>query len=521
MANQLKYEITTNPSPLYYTRDTLNPSITNIIIAITPEEEEDIVCSALQFSIALGPDASDLTTVNNEASIVPESLQSTWAIERFSAGIYRAFPLTPDQIIKAGEVIVFQLQGIVVNEAAGATLMNIVATLSEESQNTNIVLNKVRSNLDIVDFSGNPPAIYPEEFCTLSWTTVAASTVVLLPDAPPSLPTNGSYKVSPTVPTTYYLIAYGEGPAVTKTFPVQVTRAQIIEFTSSDNSIIPGQAVALRWIVQDAASIEISPGDHKDLPPTGTLVVMPTQTTAYSLKATNVNSEDQQDLVVVVNVPSPEILSFDADPPSFYALDPVPVELSWRIENAKIVSLSPGTYGPLNLVDSVTVNPMQTTTYTLTASNDGLIDVRQLTVQETYTKEFDYYNASDVLAWIDLLCFNLPIGSAVALHATPQFLQPDSRINIPKTTVDTYPEFKASTFSGLVGDTTYTFFFTYYPEGQPTPPDGYFRLEIVTYNSEAAQLVDGKIVLKSISGDNYPEESYTKVFSKEFKIPSG
>ena len=210
------------------------------------------------------------------------------------------------------------------------------------------------------------------------------------------------------------------------------------------------------------------------------------------------------------------------NPNSFFVFEPIPIELSWEIINATIVSLSPGAYGPLELVDSVTVNPTQTTTYTLTATNnDGLIDVKQLTIQETYTNEFDYYNPDDMLAWIDLLCFNLPLGSAVSLYATPQFTQQVARIDIPKTTVNTYPDFKTTTFSGLVAGTTYNFYFTYYPEGQPTPINGSFRLDIYAYKSEAAQLVDGKLVLKPIAGGKYPKDSYTKVFSKEFKIPSG
>ncbi|MEL6862768.1 MAG: hypothetical protein AAFP19_00045 [Bacteroidota bacterium] len=520
MAAPLRYTLTTNPSPLYYTRDSLNPSITNILIAITPEGEEEVFCEALQFTISLGSEDLDLTTVANESSIVTESLQTTWSIERFSAGVYRAYPIAPNSSIKAGEVLTFQLQGVIVNEVAGSTLFDIVANLPEGPDATDITLTKVRSNLEINSFSGNPSSIYPEDSSQLSWSTTAASTVTILPDGPPGLPTNGTFDVSPNVATTYYLTVFGEGPSLTQSFPIQVVRARIIEFTSSDNSIIPGEPVALRWNVEDAASIEISPGDHTDLPPVGTLVVMPMQTTAYSLRVTNVNSEDQRDLVIVVNTPSPEIISFNASPSSFFAPEPVPIQLSWNIENASIVTLSPGSYGPLRLVDSVTVDPTEPTTYTLSASNGGLIDIKQLTVTESFYKSFEYYNQNDALAWIDILTTNLPIGSAVAMFSLPYFSDPFLRVSIPKTTVNRSPNFKATTFCDLFRNTNYTFTVTYYPEGQPNPPNGSIRLDVIIYRSGAAQIVDGKLVLKPISGDNYPEESFTTVFSQEIKIPS-
>ncbi|MEL6862769.1 MAG: hypothetical protein AAFP19_00050 [Bacteroidota bacterium] len=522
MNTLLRYTLTTNPSPLYYTRDSLNPSITNILIAITPNEGEEVMCGALQFRIALGSGAEDLTTADQEISIVPESLQTTWSIERFSAGIYRAFPIAPNKGIKAGEVITFQLQGVVVNEAAGSTLFKIDATLAppNDSENTEITLTKVRSNLDIEDFSGKPPAIYPEEFCTLSWTTKAASTVVLLPDAPPGLPTNGTYEVSPAVPTTYYLVAYGEGPAVTKTFPVQVTRAKIIEFTSSANSINPGEPVLLQWSVQDAASISISPGDYNDLPPTGTLVVMPLQTTAYSLKVTNVNSEDQRDLVVVVSVAAPEILSFIANPPSFFVPEPVPIELSWDIVNGQVITLSPGTYGPLQQKDSVTVNPIVPTTYTLSASNEGLIDVKQITVSEYLTKEFRYYSELVSLVYITIEATRLPIGSALSMYGRPILPPPEGQIKIPKTTVNKYPDYKLPTFELLTGNTNFTFYVTYYPEGQPNPSNASVKLDIYVYWAEHLVFSpEGKLSLEPI-GDKLPKASFTKVFSEEFKIPS-
>ncbi|MEL6862767.1 MAG: hypothetical protein AAFP19_00040 [Bacteroidota bacterium] len=520
MSSLLKYTVTTNPSPLYFTRDTLNPSITSILIAVTPDGTEDVPCNGIQFAIQLGAEDKDLTTANNELSIVPESLQTTWSMVRFSPGIYRAYPIAPTTTIKAGEVLTFQLQGILVNEKAGSTLLGIVANLPGGPDSDNITLTKVRSNLEINSFDASPQAIYPGNFSQLSWTTTAASSVTILPEGPPSLPTNGTLEVSPNVATTYYLTVFGEGPSITQSFPIQVIRAKIIEFTSTDNSIDPGQPVLLKWNVQDAANIEISPGGYTNLPAIGELVVSPQQTTAYSLKATNVNSEDQRDLVIIVSNPNPKILSFKANPESFIVGESSPIELSWDAENTTTVTLTPGNYGPLPPNSLVIVNPTEPTTYTLTATNNtGLIAIKQVTVFDSYTRRFYYNTTEAAMVYIVINCIDLPIGSAVGMQAYPYLPPPYGQIQIPKTDITTKPIFKLETLVAVPANTNFTFYVNYYPQDQVTPPHATIQLQVILYTSDAVQLnEDGTVSMKAVVRGTYPKTTKDLVLSQDLKL---
>lgn len=482
MANKLKYEVTTNPSPLYYTRDSLNPSITNILIAITPKEKEDVLCNGLQFAIQLGSDDRGLTTVNNESSIVPESLQASWVMERFSVGIYRAFPLTPGTVIKAGEVITFQLQGVIVNEVEGTSLLNIVANLPGGSEDNNITLFKVRSSLDIGNFSANPTEVYPGQSSNLSWTSTAASKVILLPDNPSDLPTTGTHPVSPIISTTYYLTVFGEGPSITKSFPLQVVRANIVEFTSSANSIKAGETVELRWVVQGAASIEITPGNYKNLPASGSITVQPTSITVYSLKASNVNSQDQRDLTIVVDNPIPRIVSFGADPLFILWFNPSPVQLFWSITDATLIDLTPGPHPELQPEGSLTVYPNQTTTYTLTASNVQHTVSQSITVTLGQQEATVYQQGAEGGRMIiGLYETNLPLGSAVSLFCPETGTNP--KIDIPKTTItEDFRGYVAAMMSDIPANFVGTFYVTYYPEGKPLPTDATLEVRVIPYN---------------------------------------
>ncbi|MGD0871041.1 MAG: OmpA family protein [Bryobacteraceae bacterium] len=228
-------------------------------------------------------------------------------------------------------------------------------------------------NPQIIRFEANPVTIAPGQQSTLSWTTTGAATVSINPVLG-NQPLNGSATVSPAQTTTYTLTATSsDGHAVTA--PVTVTVApgtipQIVVFVANPQTISTGQSTRLCWQVIGATSISIAPGIGSNLNANDCATVSPQQTTTYTLTASNATGQIQAN--TTVNVGQVQILSFTATP-SFSPAQGAPVVLAWQTLNAtSVIIIGPDlvTQGlPVN--GSITINPMQNNTYTLTAYGPG------------------------------------------------------------------------------------------------------------------------------------------------------
>ena len=228
-------------------------------------------------------------------------------------------------------------------------------------------------NPQIVRFEANPVTIAPGQQSTLSWSTTGAATVSIN-GVPGPLPLNGSATVTPAQTTTYTLTATSsDGHAVTA--PVTVTVAsgtipQVVMFTANPSTISSGQSSKLCWQVNGATSISIAPGVGSNLNANDCATVSPTTTTTYTLTAINATGQIQAN--TTVNVGSPQILSFLATP-AFSPVQGAPVVLSWQTQNAtSVIIIGPDlTTTSLPVNGSLTINPMQNNTYTLTAYGAG------------------------------------------------------------------------------------------------------------------------------------------------------
>ena len=187
-------------------------------------------------------------------------------------------------------------------------------------------------------------------------------------------PLNGSATVTPAQTTTYTLTATSsDGHAVTA--PVTVTVApgaipQIVVFVANPSTISAGQSTKLCWQVNGATSISISPGVGSNLNANDCATVSPQQTTTYTLTATNATGQIQAN--TTVNVGALQILSFTATP-SFSLVQGAPVVLAWQTLNATSVIIIGAdlTTQSLPVNGTITINPMQNNTYTLTAYGPG------------------------------------------------------------------------------------------------------------------------------------------------------
>ena len=183
------------------------------------------------------------------------------------------------------------------------------------------------------------------------------------PFTPPPLPPQ-TYPTYPTYPYYSYDTEY--------TLPIY---APVIgSFTANPYSIQPGQAATLSWDVSNASAISISP-TVGSVPNTGSLVVMPTDTTTYTLYAySSQGTVSAGTTVTVTPYVSPYGGTYGTAVISYFTANPNYVQpgqaatLSWTVNSADTVTLSP-LVGPVANTGSFDVTPTQTTTYALSAYN--------------------------------------------------------------------------------------------------------------------------------------------------------
>ena len=141
------------------------------------------------------------------------------------------------------------------------------------------------------------------------------------------------------------------------------TLPEIDDFYAIDDSVTAGAPVTLEWQVEDAVSLSISGVG----PVVGTSVVVnPTETTTYTLTATNNIGSVTADVTVTVGV-APTISSFAASPTGIAPGGSA--TLNWSVSDADTLAIDQGV-GDVTGLNSTTVMPAATQSYTLTASNE-------------------------------------------------------------------------------------------------------------------------------------------------------
>jgi PKD repeat protein len=227
-------------------------------------------------------------------------------------------------------------------------------------------------------FLASPSSIAPGASSTLTWSVTGAATVSLIADtgSGPGPVTGSSYTVSPTATTTYTLIAANTaGITVSQSVTVAVvTPAPAIpSFTANPAVIDRGGATTLSWSVQNAETVSIA---GIGVVSGNSVTVSPSATTTYTLTASNAAGTVSANVQVAVNVPLPVVQSFAVSPATITSGQTA--ALTWSVTGADRVAIAPG-FGEVT-GDTLAVSPAQTTTYELTASNDGGSVTRAVTL---------------------------------------------------------------------------------------------------------------------------------------------
>jgi hypothetical protein len=176
--------------------------------------------------------------------------------------------------------------------------------------------------------------------------------------------------VSPTETTTYTLTATNASGSVSKKKKITVIVPPTVNsVTATPDTVLPGKAVTLKWSGTGATYYRVATDAGADLGNVfgTTLKVYPQTTTTYTVTAVNTAGTGARSILVTVVPPGPKptISSFAAAPAAIAAGQST--MLNWSVSGADSLSISPGV-GAVSGT-SVSVSPLATTTYTLTAKN--------------------------------------------------------------------------------------------------------------------------------------------------------
>lgn len=216
------------------------------------------------------------------------------------------------------------------------------------------VNNGSQEPLIISSFDASPDSITPGESAVLNWHVSGVSNVTIEPDIGVAEPT-GTLNVSPAGTTTYKLTASNgeKEDAAYCTIAVEKNAASSENVSSSN---LPSAEESLTS--QENSATQDNPTSEEN-------------STSKENQASEENQASQDDSALQENQASqeslPSIGSFDADPDAIGKGESS--SLTWSVSGASKVSIEPG-IGTVGLTGSQSISPDETTTYTLTATNE-------------------------------------------------------------------------------------------------------------------------------------------------------
>jgi hypothetical protein len=331
------------------------------------------------------------------------------------------------------------------------TIYTLVATGSDwvdKRQSLTVTVPTVVTACSIDGFTASDYSITAGQFTTLSWNTTGCTSANLKAstDYGTTVNVDGSKSYSPTVTTTYTLIATGSDwtekrQSLTVTVNAVTAACAINGFTASDYSITAGQPVTLNWNTTGctSANIQTSTDNGSSVSTSGSKTYYPTQTTIYTLVATGSDWVDKrQSLTVSVNsivTNSCTISDFTVNNLYYTSITAgQSATLRWGLTsgctNATITTDKGDSYPAYTSVSRL-ISPTQTTVYTLKATgSNGLGQTEKVTVyvdQLAMTGSLTAARSSCVIASGSSTCLipfnwstqNAPQGSISAVTRSP------------------------------------------------------------------------------------------------------
>lgn len=358
------------PTVVPYTIDSGHITPVTLLITVNNPAAKFVACSRLVFDLPAGSGAGDLT--NNPTTIAATpALGVPWSITADMSGVLTAVPNAGTSGIGPGDSIAFLIANIQVNGLPGLAIIDVWEQ-TDQLGHSRLDVSKAPPGLAITSFTANPIQISAGDSTTLSWTTTGAQTCTVswAGGSKTDLDVDGTLPVSPEITTTYTLTAtstptQAEGTALrdavaTAQVTVYVPQVQILSFSASPREVPMGGKSTLHWLVLNADTCMIGPGDHNVDPNTGSLEVELTESTRFDLEADGFGRT--VGMPTRVKVLPVTINSFTATPSE--VVPGAASTLTWDTSG----SLSPWVIdglGTVSAIGSQPVTPSQDTTYRL------------------------------------------------------------------------------------------------------------------------------------------------------------
>ncbi len=421
----LQYAI--SPDTVYVSTDQ-QTMYANLTITVFNPQSSAVACQAFQFGFYVGAGESDLTP--EATGIKSSSSQAGWTISKQAQespddpSLY-AFSAAPSAPYSLGpnDSLLFGLAHIQINSTVEDSVPIVITEVTgANTTNPDIVqgqleISQVAGSLSITSFepAGQPGLFSPGSDVTLNWKLLGADKWQLmgsdsdqpLYDSWSSPPDADSYTDTPQEDTTYTLVAWAGQLFTTQTVDVMVMAARFVGEASVSPSEVAYNATAiLAWKTRFATRLQISapgfstlifnaaPGLYDYFPqaPNNEVSLPPN---LYTLTVFGPgNSQDQQQVMISIQLPTPAINNFTATPPMFDTGKSV--NLTWETSYATIAVLmenSSGAVSPPTLPKIValnssdypnsvyTVTPAGLTAYTLLVKGQGQSSAQAVTLE--------------------------------------------------------------------------------------------------------------------------------------------
>ena len=217
-----------------------------------------------------------------------------------------------------------------------------------------------------VAMSATPQTIDAGATSTLSWSCDDAQSCIIAPGIG-AVDTVGSMAVSPAATTTYTLTATGSGGSASSAVTVTVNPSPpTVTLSATPLEITSGQSANLTWSTSNATTCVITP-NIGSVDPNGSVSVTPAETTIYEITGSGAGGAATAEVTVVVIQPAPSV-EISVSPAT---IGPGEIAtLTWRSTHAESCAIEPD-IGIVDPSGSLAVSPMETTTYTITATGYG------------------------------------------------------------------------------------------------------------------------------------------------------
>lgn len=235
-------------------------------------------------------------------------------------------------------------------------------------------------------FEVTPNAITSGSSANLIWNVSGANSVTIDPGLG-VLPASGTRTVNPNLTTAYTISASGLFGTVTRSAVLVVNPAPIvINIDANPAVLMSGGSALLRWSINGATNISIDQGIG-NVQSNGTQLISPTQTTTYTITASNTSGSLTKSVTVAVNPPIVADLSVN---PSKINVGQS-ATLTWNITGADSATIDQG-IGDVPAAGSRIVTPYSTTSYTLIAKSSCCIVSKAVIVNVGTVYPYGYSN---------------------------------------------------------------------------------------------------------------------------------